>query len=215
MSKINEEICCFLPQFFVGVSFFIFRFCGQSVYFVKLVKNNFMAFSEDIKSDFQFLDDIILEIGSTKGKGLTINNIFERFYGHSPVTHPDTILNFGRQYPSLANTTLSIDEFFDKGEALDYEFSKLEQALLYLESEKILYKITGNTYELTYFGITRLSKTFVDDYIESENLKTLEKRKTYITLTISIITFLLGLGLKSFIMFCISTFQSLFFILFH
>lgn len=78
-----------------------------------------MAFSEDIKSDFQFLDDIILEIGSTKGKGLTIYNIFERFYGHSPVTDSNTILNFGRQYPSLADTTLSIDEFFDKGEALD------------------------------------------------------------------------------------------------
>ncbi|WP_157209292.1 hypothetical protein [Mariniflexile maritimum] len=166
-----------------------------------------MAFSEDIKSDFQFLDDIILEIGSTKGKGLTIYNIFERFYGHSPVTDSNTILNFGRQYPSLADTTLSIDEFFDKGEALDYEFSKLEQALLYLESEKILYKITDNTYELTYFGITRLSKTFVDDYIESENLKTLEKRKTYITLTISIITFLLGLGLKPFLLFVFSLFQ--------
>lgn len=174
-----------------------------------------MAFSESLKSDFQFLDDIILEISLSNGKGLTINNIFKRFYGHSPVTDSNTVLNFGRQYPTLAETTISIEDFFNKSKALDYEFSKLEQALLYLESEKILYKISNNTYELTYFGITRLSKTFVDDYTETENLKTLEKSKTYITLTISIITFLLGLGLKSFIMFCISTFQSIFFVIFH
>ncbi len=166
-----------------------------------------MAFSEYIKADFQFLDNIILELGDTKGKGLSINEIFEKFYGHSPVTDSNSALNFGVSYPNLADTTLSIEDFFNKSEALDYEFSKLKQALIYLEYERLLYRISANSYELTYFGITKISKTFVSDYIESEDFKKLEKRKTYIGLTISIITFLAGLGAKPFVMFLIGLFS--------
>lgn len=115
-----------------------------------------------LKSDFQFLDDILYEIYETKGKGKNINEIFNSFYGHSPISHKNSTLNFGIQYPNIQAS--NIEDFFNKYEALDYEFLKVKQAILYLENNNLIYRITESKYDLTYLGIKKLSKTFVDDY---------------------------------------------------
>lgn len=145
-----------------------------------------------LKSNFEFLDDILLEIYKTKGKGKNIVDIFQSFYGHTPISDSDTILNFGNQYPDLANETKSIDDFFNRHDALDYEFLKVKQALTYLENKGLLYRINEKTFDLTYSGIMKLSKTFVDDYKKER----FDKYFNRTTVTIGLLISTVGLALK-------------------
>lgn len=144
-----------------------------------------------LKSNFEFLDDILLDIYETKGRGKSIVGVFKSFYGHSPISDTKSSLNFGTQFPDLINKSYSIDDFFNRHDTLDYEFLKIKQAIIYLESEKLIYRITDKDYDLTYLGIAKLSKTFVDDYKEER----FEKYFNRTTITISLLVSTIGLAL--------------------
>lgn len=142
-----------------------------------------------LKSYFQFLDDILYEIYETKGKGKNITEIFDSFYGYSPISDNNLSLNFGNQYPNLQAS--NIEDFFNKNEALDYEFLKVKQALLYLENEKLIYRITESNFDLTYLGIKKLSKTFFDEYKDEKFQKYFNRTTVTIGLSVSTIGLIL------------------------
>lgn len=149
--------------------------------------------SKKVVKELGFLDDILKALYKSRNECLSIFEIFNRFYRVTPQDNKSLPLDFGTTYPDFDTESLTLDEFFDKHDKLDFKLERLKKALEYLETENMIYRLDNKNYRISFKGIIQYSKSFEQEYKKEIDDRYFNKSTVIVGLIIALFTTVVAL----------------------
>lgn len=146
-----------------------------------------------IDNYFTYLDDVLEQVFLSKSHTISVYDIFKNIYGHDVQSDKNLILKTGNSYNLDNIKNITIEEFFNIHDLLDFEFFKLSNALAYLKDSNCILEISDKEFRITFKGIIQYSKGYFNQYKKEKDDKLFNKTNVIITQFISILALIVAL----------------------